>query len=120
MEDKRVGKSNRSKAICITVIVLLCIGLTSLFLMEYRSGNTNRKQKGSKNHTAEQTEQPIDWDSLQKVKLNHHKYGLLHMSVAIKMASARIIRVPWQISCYWSYLMRRIIPMECYSLTEIP
>lgn len=37
MEDKRVGKSNRSKAICITVIVLLCIGLTSLFLMEYRS-----------------------------------------------------------------------------------
>ena len=78
MEDKRVGKSNRSKAICITVIVLLCIGLTGLFLMEYRSGNTNRKQKGSKNHTAEQTEQPIDWDSLQKVKLNHHKYGLLH------------------------------------------
>ena len=45
MEDKRVGKSNRSKAICITVIVLLCIGLTGLFLMEYRSGNTNRKQK---------------------------------------------------------------------------
>ena len=78
MEDKRVGKSNRSKAICITVIVLLCIGLTGLFLMEYRSGNTNRKQKGSKNRTAEQTEQPIDWDSLQKVKLNHHKYGLLH------------------------------------------
>lgn len=37
MEDKRVGKSNRSKAICITVIVLLCIGLTGLFLMEYRS-----------------------------------------------------------------------------------
>ena len=35
MEDKRVGKSNRSKAICITVIVLLCIGLTGLFLMEY-------------------------------------------------------------------------------------
>ena len=78
MEDKRVGKSNRSKAICITVIVLLCIGLTSLFLMEYRSGNTSRQQKGSKNRTAEQTEQPIDWDSLQKVKLNHHKYGLLH------------------------------------------
>ena len=51
MEDKRVGKSNRSKAICITVIVLLCIGLTGLFLMEYRSGNTNRKQKGSKNRT---------------------------------------------------------------------
>lgn len=129
MEDKRVGKSNRSKAICITVIVLLCIGLTGLFLMEYRSGNTNRKQKGSKNHTAEQTEQPIDWDSLQKVKLNHHKYGLLHKVTSWLIIGTdvsgnqdgigEIIRVPWQILCYWSYLMRRIIPMECCSLTVI-
>ena len=57
----------------------MCIGLTGLFLngISFRQYEPETK-KARKNHTAEQTEQPIDWDSLQKVKLNHHKYGLLH------------------------------------------
>lgn len=80
MTDNRTGKNTRLRSVCILVIVLLLIGLSGLFFLEYCSSRAydNKRSDNTKKHTAEKTDSLIDWDSLQKIKLNKHKYGLTH------------------------------------------
>lgn len=82
MNDKQVEKSVRPKVIAIVLIVLLCIGLAGLFLLEYCSGRTDDhrspQKKKAENPSAKDLDEAIDWDSLEKVKLNHRTYGMAH------------------------------------------
>ena len=77
-EHSEKKKQINIAAAAIAAVLVIC--LCTVFAMGKKApGKTETEAvSGAGTAEAETTQEPVDWDSLDKVTLNQHKYGLLH------------------------------------------
>ena len=80
MSKEHSEKKKQINIAAAVIAAVLVICLCTVFVMGKKAPGKSETEavSGAGTAEAETTQEPVDWDSLDKVTLNQHKYGLLH------------------------------------------